>query len=64
VAGWNAMPEHKMAFTAYVCPIKIKQKMKKRRPRREWHRLRTAASKILVNAATQEILDIPKFYHN
>jgi hypothetical protein len=39
----------------YDCPILIKQNVEeKRRLRRDWHRLRTTESKILLNTATQE----------
>jgi hypothetical protein len=57
-AGWNATLEHKRTFTAYDCHITIKQKFEEKRLRREWHRLRTPASKRLLNAATQELKEL------
>jgi hypothetical protein len=55
-AGWNAMLEHKRTLKSYDCLIIIKQKNMKEEDCREWHRLRTPASKRLLNAATQEQL--------
>jgi hypothetical protein len=55
-AGWNTTPEHTDTLKTYDCPILIKQKIQeKRRLRRGWHRLRTPASKRLLNIATQEL---------
>jgi hypothetical protein len=58
-AGWNATPEHKRTLMAYDCPIMIKQNIEEaRRVRREWRRLPTAASKRVLNAATQELKEL------
>jgi hypothetical protein len=55
-AGWKTTPEHTDTLKTYDCPISIKQKIEeKRRLHRDWHRLRTAESRRLLNTATQEL---------
>jgi hypothetical protein len=55
--GWNATPEHTETLKAYDCPISLTQTIEeKRRFGRDWRRLRTPKSKILLNTATQEEL--------
>jgi hypothetical protein len=55
-AGWNAIPERKDTLITYDCPIYNKQNIEeKRRLRREWHRLRKAERRRLLNTATQEL---------
>jgi hypothetical protein len=52
---WNATPEHTDTLKTYDCALLIKQKIKEKRLRRGWQRLRTPKSKRLLNTATREL---------